>query len=113
MESHGAVASRAYGSKDKVRAVLDDWRTAPLEERTRAMLGFIEKLTLAPDTLTAADVAPLRQAGLSDEAIEDAIHVCTLFSVYTRLADSFRFDIPPQAGFEQSATNLLRRGYNI
>jgi len=75
------------------------------------MLAFIEKLTLAPETLTTADVGPLRQAGLSDAAIEDAIHVCTLFSVYTRLADTFRFDIPPQEGFEQSATTLLTRGY--
>lgn len=91
--------------------MLDDWRHAPLEERTRAMLAFLEKLTLAPETLTAADVAPLRQAGLSDAAIEDAIHVCTLFSVYTRLADTFRFDIPPDEGFEQSATRLLSRGY--
>ena len=91
--------------------VLADWRTADVDARTRAMLGFIEKLTLTPDALTAADVAPLRQAGLSDRAIEDAIHVCTLFSVYDRLADSFRFDIPDAAGFEKSATSLLTRGY--
>jgi alkylhydroperoxidase family enzyme len=75
------------------------------------MLGFLETLTLAPDALSPADVTPLRQAGLSDAAIEDAIHVCTLFSIYDRLADAFEFDIPEQAGFEQSATMLLRRGY--
>ena len=95
-----------------MRAVLQDWRSAPIDERTRAMLAFIEKLTLTPDSLTAADVSPLRQAGLSDAAIEDAIHVCTLFNVYDRLADAFEFDIPDDAGFEQSATNLLRRGYS-
>ena len=75
------------------------------------MLGFLEKLTLTPESLTVADVGPLRQAGLGDAAIEDAIHVCTLFSVYDRLADSFEFDIPEQAGFEQGATTLLKRGY--
>ena len=111
MKAHGAVASRAYGSKEKVWGVLDDWKHAPLEERTRAMLAFIEKMTLSPDALSAEDVKPLRAVGLSDAAIEDAIHVCTLFSVYTRLADSFEFDIPPQEGFEQSATRLLSRGY--
>ena len=75
------------------------------------MLGFLEKLTLAPESLTADDVAPLRRAGLSDAAIEDAIHVCTLFNVYDRLADAFEFHIPEQEGFEQSATMLLKRGY--
>jgi alkylhydroperoxidase family enzyme len=75
------------------------------------MLAFIEKLTLTPDALSSADIGPLRRAGLSDAAIEDAIHVCTLFSVYDRLADSFEFHIPEAAAFEQSAVSLLKRGY--
>jgi alkylhydroperoxidase family enzyme len=75
------------------------------------MLGFLEKLTLVPDALSAADVAPLRAVGLSDAAIEDAIHVCALFNVYDRLADAFEFHIPEPAGFEQSAKRLLERGY--
>ena len=91
--------------------MLRDWRSAPIDERTRAMLAFIEKLTLTPDSLDVADVVPLRQVGLSDAAIEDAIHVCALFNVYDRLADSFEFDIPEAAAFEQSASRLLERGY--
>jgi len=94
-----------------VQAVLADWRTAPIDARTRAMLGFIERLTLNPDAVSAADIQPLRAERLSDTAIEDAIHVCTLFSVYDRLADSFNFDIPDARGFELSATSLLDRGY--
>lgn len=91
--------------------MLDDWRTAPVDARTRAMLGFLEKLTLTPDTLTPADVAPLKAVGLREAAIEDAIHVCTLFNVYVRLADAFGFHIPDASGFEKSATSLLSRGY--
>jgi uncharacterized peroxidase-related enzyme len=94
-----------------VDAALDNWRTAAIDARTRAMLGFLEKLTLDPDALTSADIASLRAAGLSDPAIEDAIHVNALFSVYTRLADTFEFAIPDAEGFEQGATTLLRRGY--
>lgn len=101
----------AYGNEAKVQAVLDDWRSAPIDERTRAMLAFIERLTLDPDSLSAADVAPLRRAGLSDAAIEDAIHVCTIFNVYDRLADSFEFDIPDAEAFRQGARSLLKRGY--
>ena len=77
------------------------------------MLGFLEKMTLAPESLSAADVQPLRVAGLSDAAIEDAIHVCALFNVYDRLADSFKFEVPDDAGFAMSATMLLKRGYDI
>jgi uncharacterized peroxidase-related enzyme len=94
-----------------VQAALDDWRTAPLDPRTKAMLGFLEKLTLHPEAVGAADIEPLRAAGLGDADIEDAIHVCTLFSVYDRLADSFRFEIPDERGFAMSANMLLKRGY--
>jgi uncharacterized peroxidase-related enzyme len=94
-----------------IEQVLDDWRTAPIEPRLRAMLGFLEKLTLTPEALGVADARALREIGLSDEAIEDAIHVCVLFSIYDRLADSLKFDIPDKRGFAHSAENLLRRGY--
>jgi alkylhydroperoxidase family enzyme len=91
--------------------VLDDYRSAPIEPKLRATLGFIEKLTLAPETLLAADARALRDAGLSDAAIEDAIHVCALFSIYDRLADSLAFEIPDKRGFAQSASHLLSHGY--
>ena len=92
-------------------AALADWRTAPVTERVRAALGFIEKMTLAPGRLTIADLHPLRTSGLSDLAIEDAIHVCALFNIYTRLADSLGFDIPSQEAFSRAADMLLKRGY--
>lgn len=75
------------------------------------MLGFLEKMTLEPEALTGADARAVREAGVSRSAIEDAIHVSTLFNVYDRLADAFEFDIPDRAAFEMSATMLLKRGY--
>lgn len=75
------------------------------------MLGFLEKLTLHPAAVTGADMAPLRAAGLSSEAIEDAIHVSVLFSIYDRMADTLGFDVPGPASFAQGAKMLLRRGY--
>jgi alkylhydroperoxidase family enzyme len=94
-----------------VKAVLDDWRSAPVEPKLRAALAFVEKLTLDPAAVGPADVAPMRALGISDEAIEDAVHACTLFNVYDRLADSFEFEIPDEHGFAMSATMLLKRGY--
>jgi uncharacterized peroxidase-related enzyme len=108
---HGAVASKASGDEALVASVLEDWRSAPVEPPFRAMLGFFEKLTRNPDSVTSADVVPRREAGLTDDAIEDAIHVRALFHVSTRLADTFEFDIPPAEGFGQGAVMLLKRGY--
>ena len=66
------MAFKKEAKDDTVAAVLNDWRTAPIDAKLRAMLGFLEKLTLTPAEVGPADVAPLRAAGLSDAAIEDA-----------------------------------------
>ncbi len=91
--------------------MVDDWRTAPLDAKLRAALGFLEKLTLRPNEVHPADVTPLRKAGVSDAAIEDAINVCTLFNIYDRLADALGWHLPDAAGYAASADNLMRRGY--
>jgi len=94
-----------------VKAVIDDWRSAPLDAKLRATLGFLEKLTLRPNDVRPSDVAPLRATGLSDEAIEDAINVCALFNIYDRLADALGWYLPDAGGYAASAQNLMKRGY--
>ena len=59
--------------------VLADWRRAPIEEPLRAMLGFLEKLALRPESVGPDDAAPLRAQGLADDAIAEAIHVSAGF----------------------------------
>ena len=93
------------------RAVEADWRTAPIDEKLRAMLGFIETLTLRPDELGPADAEAVRAAGVSDEAIVDAIHVAALFNMITRLADSLGWDVPEYDSFLARADSMLASGY--
>ena len=94
-----------------MKAVIDDWRSAPLDAKLRATLGFLEKLTLRPNEVRPSDVTPLRVAGVSDAAIEDAINVCALFNIYDRLADALGWYLPDAAGYAASAHNLMSRGY--
>ncbi len=54
---------------------------------------------------------PLRAEGLSDAAIEDAIHVTVLFNIIDRIADSLGFAIPSAKSFANMAEVLLKRGY--
>ena len=72
-------------------AVLADWRTAELEPGLRATLDLLERVTLRPGEVGAADVTALRAAGVSDAAIEDALAVCACFNVIDRLAEAFAF----------------------
>lgn len=96
-----------------MQAALDDYHTAPIAEPLRATLGFLEKLTLHPETVTPADVLPLRALGVTDQAIADAVLVCALFSIMDRLADSFDFALQSERGWRTSADMLLKRGYRF
>ena len=90
-----------------------DWRTAPIGGPLRAMLGFIEKMTLRPSELTRADADAVRAAGVGDEAIIDAVHVAALFNMIVRLADSLGWDVPPFEEFYARADGMLASGYAL
>ena len=90
-----------------------DWRTAPVDERLRAALGFLEKLTLRPHELTPDDVDAARAAGVSDDALVDAIHVAALFSMIVRLADSLGWDVPTWESCLDRGEAMLTRGYAL
>jgi alkylhydroperoxidase family enzyme len=94
-----------------VAAVLEDWRTAPVNEKVRSVLGFLERLTVSPADVGPKDVESMRSAGLNDKAIEEAIYVCFLFSVMDRLADAFGFDMHSPGDFQRGGRMLLSRGY--
>jgi alkylhydroperoxidase family enzyme len=95
------------------QAVQKDWRTAPVTDRVRATLGFLEQLTLRPGDVTRADAAAVLSAGVNEEALADAIHIAALFSMIVRLADSLGWYVPPSPQFEARAPQMLASGYTL
>lgn len=91
--------------------MVDDWRTAPLRPELTATLHFLEKQTLRPEELTAADADAVRAAGVSDRALLDAATVCALFNMIVRLADSFGWDVPTWERLQARAPAMLEGGY--
>jgi alkylhydroperoxidase family enzyme len=95
--------------------VLADWRTAPIELRLRAMLGYLEQVTLRPGEVGPEDAAAVRAAGVSGQAIVDALLVCAYFNLIDRLADSFQFTpisyTIGRDGLLRHEAKFLERGY--
>ena len=77
------------------------------------MLGFIETMTLRPEELGRADADAVRTAGVSEEAMVDAIHVAALFNMITRLADSLGWDVPTWESSLARADAMLSSGYSL
>lgn len=95
-----------------VKAVLDDWRTAAIDEKLRAVLGLLEKVTLTPAEVEPDDISPLRAAGISEQAIKDALYVSAYFNIIDRIADALNFFVPPVQALTLRASVLLEHGYN-
>lgn len=79
----------------------------------RATLGFLETMTLRPEELTSAEADSVIEAGVSREALIDAVHVCALFNMIVRLADSLGWEIPPPEAFAARGRVLLESGYTL
>jgi uncharacterized peroxidase-related enzyme len=108
--AHSSVAEQAYGDPAKVAAVLADLDSAPIEERLRATLRLLRKLS-RDRTIDAEDIRTVLAAGVSRAQIEDALAVSFAFNVTTRLADAFGFTMATPEAFASGAKYLLARGY--
>ena len=88
-----------------------DWRTAPVGAGLRATLGFLERLTLEPQELTQADADAVLAAGVSRDALVDAMHVAALFNMIVRMADSLGWHVPTDEELAAGAGRMLESGY--
>jgi uncharacterized peroxidase-related enzyme len=108
--AHGAIAA-----KEMQRPVIDeatnDFRTATISEHLKSALAFLEVMTLRPDQLKAEHARAALNAGLSPQALTDAIAVGAVFDIVTRYANALDFAMPTPEEFDRAANMLLKRGY--
>ncbi|MCA9694216.1 MAG: hypothetical protein KC636_31815, partial [Myxococcales bacterium] len=76
---------------DIVSAVIKDYRTAPVSDGMRAIFAFIEKVVERPRELSPADAAEVIAAGVSADALREAMYSSFTFATISRFADSFGF----------------------
>ena len=91
--------------------MLADHRSAPISQALRATLDLLQKVTLTPAEVTAADVEAARATGVTEAAIEDALAVCACFNLIDRVADSLGFDLPEREIHAAYAERFLLEGY--
>ena len=94
-----------------VEAVLQDYRTAPIEAREKALFAFVEKMNRNSSVLRKEDLDEAKAAGWSDEALYDAITVCALFNFYNKWIDASGVSDMPAAAYDASGQRLATVGY--
>ena len=71
-----------------VRALQEDYRTAPISEQDKTMLDYVAQLTRDATRIAKADHERLRQAGFDDQAILQITLIASWFNYINRVADA-------------------------
>ncbi len=108
--AHSATSALWYGNDAKVAATLADLDTAPIEEPLRATLRMLGKLA-REHSVDCDDMRALSASGVTRGQIDDALAVGFAFTITTRLANAFDFDLAGPAAMAAGAKHLLKRGY--
>lgn len=86
--SHGAELRQLLDDAVLADQLSYDYRRAPLDARTRAMLDYAVKLTRTPVECCEADIEHLRSCGFSDRDIFDIAETAAMFNFTNRLASA-------------------------
>jgi len=67
---------------------MTDFRTAAIDEATKAMLEFCVAVTVQPSKMTRQWIERLRAHGFDDRDIHDMTQVAAYFNYINRIADA-------------------------
>lgn len=71
-----------------MRALQEDYQTAPISEQDRVMLDYVSQLTRDATRISAPDHDRLRAAGFDDRAILQVTLIASWFNYINRVADA-------------------------
>ncbi len=117
-DSHGEAAALLFEKEGRVKkgkghefigAVLEG--DADLTAAEWALLEFIVQVNLKAQEIEEPDIRNLRKAGWSDEAIYDAITVCSLFNFYNRWVGASGVAWKDEDSSQASGARIAQRGY--
>jgi alkylhydroperoxidase family enzyme len=91
--------------------VLADYKTAPIDDRHKALFGLIEKMNAHSNQIRRDDLDRVKAAGWTEEAIYDAITVCALFRFYNAWVDATGVHDLPAGAYEMSGKRMAADGY--
>jgi hypothetical protein len=90
---------------------MNDLDNAPISDKDRTLYAFIKKMVRDSTSIAQEDVDVARKAGWSDEALYDAITVCSLFQFYNNWIDATGVGDMPAVAYQMSGHRLATQGY--
>ena len=88
-----------------IDALIEDFDTAPVDERLRPVLSHVAKLNTLPSRLVERDAQAVYDAGWSEAALYEAVQICALFNMMNRIVEGtgINFDYAAAPGGHPAA----------
>jgi uncharacterized peroxidase-related enzyme len=112
-DSHRAAAAHHLdGDYGLVDAVRDDYQTAPISPKLKALLTIAGKVQQGGQQVSGADVEYARVQGATDLEIHDTVLIAAAFSMYNRYVDGLATITPTDAtAYDQMGRRMAKEGY--
>jgi uncharacterized peroxidase-related enzyme len=113
MSSHAAASRYLFQDKKQVvDFVLDDYKSAPINDKLKALLNIAGKVQKNGKEVLITDVEEARKHGANDREIHDTVLIAATFSMFNRYVDGLASLTPtdPKA-YEEMGVRLGEKGY--
>ena len=110
--AHAAAVDVILGESETSTCVRADIESAPVSEKTKALLNIAKLVQRGGKAVTTAAVERAKQAGATDLEIHDTVLIAALFCLYNRYVDGLATVVPTSPEFyAQLAKRIVHHGY--
>jgi uncharacterized peroxidase-related enzyme len=111
--SHRAAAAHHLeGNYDLVDAVKQDYQTAPISSKLKALLTIAASVQQSGRRVTALDVERARSEGATDMEIHDTVLIAAAFCMYNRYVDGLATLTPTgHEAYDGMGQRMAKEGY--
>lgn len=111
--SHGAAAKHLlHDDFSLVQQVWEDFETAPISDKLKALLNIAGKVQQSGKDVTEADVQRARDEGATDKELHDTVLIAAAFCMYNRYVDGLATVAPQDlSAYDEMGAVMAEEGY--
>ncbi|MGV3559079.1 carboxymuconolactone decarboxylase family protein [Larkinella arboricola] len=109
--AHTKAADLLLGEDETARLVKQDYETAPVSEKMKALLAIAARAQNSGKEVTPEAVERAKQAGATDREIHDTVLITGLFCLYNKYVDGMATVTPTDPAYYQQLGERIMKGY--
>ncbi|GAB3892598.1 carboxymuconolactone decarboxylase family protein [Larkinella knui] len=109
--AHTKAADLLLGENETAWAVKQNFETAPISEKMKALLAIAALTQKSGKAVTPEAIERARLAGATDSEIHDTVLITALFCLYNKYVDGLASVTPTDPAYYQRLGERITRGY--